>query len=289
MDKKYDIISFDLETTGLSKTDDRMVELGATIYTLHISHKPISLHLSHFHDEVRRVILEYADPICVWTHAGDFVESCKSDVKMSAESTRITGITQESIDAQPFTAKDVLRHFKAFVDRSCTNTRILAGWNVLGFDLPVTCLEAMGLPENALKYFMSIGVSLFDAMLLAKKTLPPNLLLRNKMGQTSYKLGDVYRALLKKPLLGAHGGLADASAVIEILQTATDLFLSCLIKLDKPNEPGACELGVMPLMSTVVGIVQDFSRKRTSGPKSSLRAALNLTKLKRQKQNDIHS
>lgn len=229
-----DVISFDLETTGLSTKEDRIVELGATIYTLNDG---------------------------TLSHVADFVQRCQSPVKMTAASIRITGITQESVDSQLLTAKDVLQLFRTFVNKHCKNKRILTGWNILGFDLPVTCLEASRLPEGARNYFMDFGAVVFDAMLAARIVLPTTRMLRNKAGQASYVLGDVHRVVTKQVLLGAHGALADSKAVVDILKEEMTLFMPFLLgTAPNPGQVGARP--IEPLLSTVVSIVQEANRKR---------------------------
>ena len=73
--------------------------------------------------------------------------------------------------------------------------------------------------EGALQFFRMGRFEFFcDTMLLTKKLVDKSLLKRTVRGTCSYKLGDVYASITARPLVGAHGAMADCRAVCEMMR-----------------------------------------------------------------------
>jgi DNA polymerase III alpha subunit (gram-positive type) len=195
-------VSADLETTDLSTQNGRFVQLGSCVYLIHI-------------------------PTGEFKHLDNFELCCRSEVKMHPKSVEITGMTQEFIDSQPLSAKDVLNRFVSFLDKVCINQipRVLFTYNGHGFDIPFLVFESHRSKLGAETYFRSLKLtSSLDVLIAGRDLFDTTYLHRNANGQCSYKLGSVYNSLLKKPLLNAHGGLADSTAVVEVIQATYKSF-----------------------------------------------------------------
>lgn len=192
------IVSLDLETTGLSVFKDRLIQLGAAVWLVHIENG-------------------------TFEHVGDFEVNCRSIVRMHPKAIKITGITQEFVDQQSLSAKELLVEFGNFLDKMCKNDipRVEMTYNGSRFDSPLMIYEAHRSKLGAENYFRSLKfTSSIDMLLVCRSVLDTTNLKHNATGLCSYKLGDIYQALLQKPLLNAHGGLADSRAVVDILKFA---------------------------------------------------------------------
>jgi len=255
-------LSFDFETTGLDTWKDRIVQMG-----LHISKATttsIDANLLQsillFPNPVITTISEYTSCIQFETIA-NFEQNCRSIVPMQKKSIEVTGITQEFVDSQRYSASDLLRNVYQFVNQTCVEDipRILLGWNVLAFDLPFLCYEACRLTEGAEAYFKKWKITAFyDALLAARALLPGSLLLRSVSGESSYKLGNVYQSLIGRDLAGAHGGLADACAVIEVLHAGQTSFWPSFIALPSCERTSP---GVSNVMDTVHKCIQRYTKE----------------------------
>lgn len=104
------LLSYDIETTGLDKQKDRMIEVGLALYSTG-----------------QRKILE---------STGFLVQS--DGVPITSEITEITGITQAAVDKFGYDPGDALDSFKEFVQHADA----VIGHNVNRFDKPVTEIAA---------------------------------------------------------------------------------------------------------------------------------------------------
>ena len=97
------ICALDFETTGLDKNNDRVIELGLSLY---------STGHGRFLDSVGQLV--------------------KSDVKVTPKITRITGIRQEAIDAYGYEESSAISTLFEFVNQSSA----VIGHNIRSFDWP---------------------------------------------------------------------------------------------------------------------------------------------------------
>ena len=195
---KYYIISFDCETTGLSVARDQIVEFGAVVR--------------------------------LWDTDGDiqelapFAMYCRPTVAtMSRRASEITGITMSSLDKHP-TIKTVLESFKDHLEVVCADPdipRVLVSYNGFAYDIPIVVAEAERCGLSATTYFRELRIQTsVDVLLFGREVLDATCLVRKANGKCSYRLGDVYVACCKRPLLNAHGAVADSRAVLDILGCA---------------------------------------------------------------------
>lgn len=194
---KYYVISFDCETTGLSVTRDQIVEFGAVV---------------RLWDDTR---VEELAPFSMY---------CRPTVvTMSRRASEITGITMQSLEKQP-TIRRVLESFRDHLDKVCTDAdapRVLVSYNGFAYDIPIVVAEAERCGMSAITYFRELRIQTsVDVLLFGREVLDTTCLVRKANGKCSYRLGDVYVACCKQPLLGAHGAVADSRAVLDILGCA---------------------------------------------------------------------
>jgi DNA polymerase III alpha subunit (gram-positive type) len=203
------ITSLDLETTGLSFKTDRFVQLGACIHLVNVTQRKWQLLASN-----------------QWL--------CRSDVPMHEKSIEVTHITQEEVNNAPYSADEVLTLFRMMVDTHCISEdipRILLTYNGATFDVPFIICESARKAEGAENtYFRALRfTSLVDALPICRAVLDQTTMSRTKSGRCSFKLGEVYHSLLQKNIVNAHGGLADAFAVAEIVEAKMELFEPSLL------------------------------------------------------------
>jgi DNA polymerase III alpha subunit (gram-positive type) len=194
---KYYVISFDVESTGLSTYADQIVEFGAVI-NLWDAETGVSVDLPHF--------AEHAKP----THA-----------KMSKKAEEITGISMVSLeDKQPI--KNVMAHFMTHIDTVCADAeipRLLLSYNGFGYDIPMVVAEIERYGESAIAYFRKLRIQhAIDVLPFGRSCIDTSILHRKANGSCSYRLGDVYASVCKCPLTGAHGAISDSQAVLDILK-----------------------------------------------------------------------
>jgi DNA polymerase III epsilon subunit-like protein len=190
------LIGFDLECTGLSLLLARFVQLGAGLWRFTLETKKFE-------------------------RIENFIMSCKSPVPMEAKSIQLTGITQEFVDKQVYTARDVLERFEQFLTEHCEDQvpRLLVGYNTHTYDLPFIIGEAERSGLDAEKYFQSLKLTAtIDLYPICQEVMETTKLDRKANGRPSYKLGSVYRALLDRPLKDAHNALVDALGVLDVLE-----------------------------------------------------------------------
>lgn len=106
-DPLADLILFDLETTGLNRQTDKIIELGA----IHIQN-----------GEIVDTFSSLANP---GFHPGG------APIKLTAQITKLTGITDEMLEDQPC-EEEAVRSFIQW----CGSCSVFGGHNVAGFDIP---------------------------------------------------------------------------------------------------------------------------------------------------------
>jgi DNA polymerase III alpha subunit (gram-positive type) len=191
------VISFDIETTGLSWYQDQVTEFGAEIV----------LWDSGAHSQ---------------TAIGTFARYVRPTSRtITAGAAQVTGITAAMVADKP-NVMTVLREFVTYLDDVCkesTCPRILVSYNGFQYDIPMLVAELeRAHAGSALPYFRQLKIGrTVDVLPLGRGALDTICLKRRKNGSYSYRLGDVYESLCHCALDGAHGALADSHAVLQLL------------------------------------------------------------------------
>jgi DNA polymerase-3 subunit epsilon len=164
------IVFFDLETTGLSISDDRIIEFCAI-----------------------KVVKNDTEKL--------YYRLNSNGVDISPGAIEKHGITAEALTNEP-TFADVAIEIFSFID-NCD----LAGYNILGFDLPLLTEEfyRAGIPFNHRKH------RIFDGLAIIKYFEPRNL-------------ESVYKKYTGKVLENAHSAEADVLATIEVIRAQLELY-----------------------------------------------------------------
>lgn len=194
---KYYLISFDCESTGLSVYNDQIVELGAAFRLLDTDTGQ-AIELPSF--------AEYAKPTVA---------------TMCKKAEEITGISMAMLSEKP-PISTVLDHFMKHIDTICTQDdvpRLLLSYNGFAYDIPLVVAELERAGMSAVAYFRMLRIhNAIDVLPFGRSCIDTSILRRRANGSCSYRLGDVYAAVCKCPLLNAHGALSDSNAVLDILQ-----------------------------------------------------------------------
>lgn len=201
------VIFWDLEGTGLQlfcDPDDRAqpTEIGAVIAAVYS--KPGEV--------LRYAILD------------TFQQYVHTDRVMSDKVQSITKITAKTLQAAP-KFHIAAERFLQFVTRVCAPfpndvTRIAVAHNGDSYDLPLYALNLEDIGESAYKYFARMRFSYSaDTLVMSRDRdiLDPKLLPRDHTGNACYKLGGIYQSVLHKPLIGAHGAVADCTGLLELV------------------------------------------------------------------------
>jgi DNA polymerase III epsilon subunit-like protein len=194
---KFFVISFDLESTGLSVLHDQVVEVGAALCL-------------------------WDQQAGTWTDLPSFAQYARPSVKtMCKKAEEVTGITMASLHDKP-PLKSVLAAFLQHIEHVCADTtipRLLLSYNGFAYDIPLLVAEIERYGDSAMTYFRQLRIECaVDVLKLGRTCLDTTQLHRKANGSCSYSLGDVYSALRQCPLQNAHGALVDSQAVLEIVQ-----------------------------------------------------------------------
>jgi DNA polymerase III epsilon subunit-like protein len=209
------VVFFDLECTGLSVYDDAIFEISLVLFEIDVKTGE-------------------------WTERKHLTMRCKPLVGMSKGAAEVTGVTTNMLADEPPLKKQLVRMSK-HLDAQFTSKmpRVLVGYNSHGYDIPMMVSEAekkdndVG-TDGAVGLFRGLRFELtIDLLHQARAHVDRTVLSRTKHGAASFKLGDVYRSLVGKPLEGAHGALADSLALHEIYTKSTELTAS-LLKVLRP-------------------------------------------------------
>ena len=194
-------ISLDFETTGLSD-DANICQIGM---------------------DVQRVVFCKESKLVVeWEPVFKYNKKVKPRCKMTPGARHITGISDEMLEDCDDIGK-VFRHLVEKLNNKCpTHPRIFAAYNGFRFDFKILFNDLSSFfesGEKAEKMVQQLKMDMmFDPLELAKLCLKHDGMIHNRNGKCSFKLGDVYKSLMKRELQGAHDALADCSAVSELMQ-----------------------------------------------------------------------
>jgi DNA polymerase III alpha subunit (gram-positive type) len=195
------VLSFDLETTGLSKRWARIIQIGCCGVVWSNKQKKFEHH-----------------PNMVFE---TFVCSIK---KVPKKVTELTHITSENLVGAPSFQQATeawAKQVELWLKKTSTETVVLIGHNIIPFDVPmlVTSLYRANIDpffffHNRLKVTKAM-----DTLKLAKQIdiksswhLP-----KTPTGRISYQLGGLHKSLCGRDLLNAHSALADAQGVVDVL------------------------------------------------------------------------
>lgn len=126
IDKMFPLVVLDLETTGLSRTDDEIIEVGA------VKFGPGFQPISRYHMR------------------------CKSRVPIPERITRINGITNEMVKDMPYFSQ-IAANFEKYIS-GCN----LCGHNAASFDLPFLANNGVSIAPGVKVYdTLAIGATIF--------------------------------------------------------------------------------------------------------------------------------
>jgi len=187
------LLYFDLETTGLSKWNDRIVQIGAT------------------------AVLRKSTGITV--RLGDFETFVKSTIDIQTNASRITGITSKQLNTAPPIDKALSLWSKWLANLKRENELLavpvtLIAYNGVNFDFPLLLMEMhrANIPSSIFFKTHNIGY-LLDPYQWAKKHLNTEGLIRNAAGSYSFTLSNIYKSLTGMDLNNAHTALADTEGL----------------------------------------------------------------------------
>lgn len=246
------LVSFDLESTGLQVFVDQITEIGACAAVLYT--------------DLTFEALKYNEK-----DQTDFVTYVKCSRTISQGSKQVTKITEEKLASAPNTAQ-ALHMFGAYLCKIGHGLpeqvpRILVAYNGTKFDVPMCIAEMEHKGINATKFMRQWRFSyLFDPVIMARDVCDTTILPRDKNGKACFKLGGVFQALCKRPLIGAHGALADCAAVLEMI-LEQDCFKQALVKDVQSPKPKY----LSNLMTLVTETVKQLPKTTTE---SSLKPVL---------------
>ncbi len=197
------LLSFDLETTGLSVGKDSVCEIGLEVAEFHLRDGGEGQQL------VERVAGSSAA----------FQVYCRPRIPMEAGAMAVTGLSNQFLEKQVDLASAV-EQMQRFVDSTCTRPirRVLVSYNGFKFDVPLLVNDMLqqNVSPRLLFRCLKLDASV-DVVNLVKASVDTTTLRRADKGRCSYKLTDVYLSVIHKPLQGAHGALADCQATLELL------------------------------------------------------------------------
>jgi DNA polymerase-3 subunit epsilon len=167
---KNPVVFLDLETTGIDIVKDRIVEIAI-----------LKINLDGSEDEQ--------------------VQRINPEIPISAEATRIHGITNEDVANEPV-FKEVARNIAKFIE-GCD----LAGFNSNRFDIPMLAEE-----------FLRADV---DIDLKKRKFIDVQAIFHKMEKRT---LSAAYKFYCGKTLVDAHSAIADTRATYDVLKAQLDIY-----------------------------------------------------------------
>ena len=190
------IMSLDLESTGLSAYNNEIIEIA------------ISIEQHHPGQPCRRL-----------KSFQSYVKPTRTELTQTI--VNLTNITHEMVANAP-TLREMFDSLQTYLKQTCPDPeiRILTAYNGNSYDFPMLFTELCRVESNPEHYVRNLKLDfLVDTLVWCRRQIDPTILKRKKNGSCSYKLGDVYECCLQKPLVGAHGALADCNAVLDMLHT----------------------------------------------------------------------
>lgn len=229
--KSYNIISLDLETTGLSTTKAEIIQLGIAVSIWDL-------------DSVQKTITQQTllPSFCKYVQPDQVAE-------IDSRVIEITGITQAKLKenkAKKF--KEVFHTLKLHLDNICGDLpRVLISYNGNRFDIPIFCSTmARCFTEPFLELRKLKLTNNFDLLPCVRGEMDTTCLLRKKNGRVSYTLGDVYKAITGHKLQGAHDALVDCLSLFECINRKE---INQILAMDLScNQISSCKYGINPMV-----------------------------------------
>jgi len=210
------VLSMDLETTGLKVFVDEITEIGTASAVLFTDG---SFRLLKIKKQKENEDAKGKEDEEQWE---DFQKYVKCKRAISNKSQYITGITAAKLKDAP-TIKPAMERWAHYVTTICAAypdsvPRIMIAHNGKDFDIPMMIAELEHCGISAMKFMRPLRFSYFlDTIPLSRDVVDTTLLPRDKNGRACFKLGGIYEAICQRPLVGAHGALADCTAVLELI------------------------------------------------------------------------
>jgi hypothetical protein len=220
------VLSLDLETTGLSR-DSQVTQIGVALELWEYEK------VQQQQDDGYEVKEDKNDSIIRRTRLKPFASyvRCLQTEEFDAKVIEVTGITQATLVNAPcldVVMKKLVKHVNAQCAKAAvpsTTPRLLMTYNGDNFDLPILVGDlSRHAGDDAMLILQQLKLSFnIDMLPCARASLDETCLVRNVDGRASYKLGDVYMALLGHKLQNAHDALADSNAVLDVVCASREL------------------------------------------------------------------
>ena len=199
------LLSFDLETTGLSVWNDRITQIGGT-----------AVRKRKQEADKDKGADEGADQ-GAYTLVANFETLVKSEVSVSAEAAKKTGISNKDLVNAPPIAEALTLFFNWIREIREQTEVILIAYNGINFDFPILCNEITRCQQLPYVTLNACGITtVLDPYVWACANLEKSCVPRKTNGKYSYKLSDLHMALLERPLVNAHTALADTQGLIDL-------------------------------------------------------------------------
>lgn len=181
-------VFIDFESTGLSTLNDEIVQIGAV----------------GVKDDGKCEISKFKTNV--------FTER-----KINIHASRVTGITNETIQNAPNKKKSFEMLFKWINDNRAGEDVVFIAYNGIRFDFKMFYHEMKRIKLDPQGEWNKISLKFFlDPFVWAKNHMNKSKLVRKKNGMCSYCLIDIHKALLGKCFENAHDALCDTFALYDI-------------------------------------------------------------------------
>lgn len=149
---------------------------------------------------------------------GEFCTLVHTDKQIQQKASEITGIKNEHLKGKPKINVALNQFFTKLKKLRKKDEKVsLWAYNGMNYDFPILFSEMHRWDMNLHRTFSECGIVEFiDPLLWGKKNLDTAKLIRNKKGNASFKMGNIYLSLLKKELKGAHDAQVDTDGLFEI-------------------------------------------------------------------------
>jgi DNA polymerase III epsilon subunit-like protein len=147
----------------------------------------------------------------------EFEELCCPTVPVSDKICSITGLAREDIN-KARSVREVIEAFVVFLQSLPAMNITLVAYNGHRYDFPLFYWNCSKYGLNYMNIIRRCNiVYLGDPLLWLKTSLKTEHMVRSRSGRPSYKLGDVYECMYHRRFQDAHTALADAAAVLDII------------------------------------------------------------------------
>lgn len=154
----------------------------------------------------------------------------------------ITKINNEMLESAP-SFHFVIKKFQTWLNERRTtqngesNDISVIAYNGLKYDILLMCHQLSQNNIDIGSYFKNCGIiSFVDPLVWARNHLDRTILLRNKKGNSSFRLGDIYKSLFGKSFENAHNAVADSLALMKICEH--NLFTSMKFDINQQHTCG---------------------------------------------------